>query len=210
MLHIQQSQLQTPIFKSNNCASLDMKLWTLGLKFWNICQVGRICYFTTICESVWKTNRFHSIVSTVANQAFQKYFFSPYVLLQLLLISRWVTRSLRVQLNLCGGPSPPNKFFPDPQNLQDWRTANFFQMSPLLYDGINERYCFLLRVLLPLTLFPLVSIRLTKQSHFVAAKSEQNYSDCEQRRRVWGNIMMMITSWFGKEGYIREGCSNLH
>ena len=103
-----------------------------------------------------------SIVSTVANQAFQKHFF-PYVLLQLLLLSRWVTRSLRVQLNLCGGPSPPHKFFPDPQNLQDWRTANFFQMSPLLYDGINERYCFLLRVLLPLILFPLVSIRLTKQ-----------------------------------------------
>ena len=132
MLHIQQSQLQTPIFKSNNCASLDMKLWTLGLKFWNICRVGRICYFTTICESVWKTNRFHSIVSTVANQAFQKYFF-PYVLLQLLLISRWVTRSLRVQLNLCGVPSPPNKFFPDPQNLQDWRTANFFpDVAPLI------------------------------------------------------------------------------
>ena len=79
MLHIQQSQLQTPIFKSNNCASLDMKLWTLGLKFWNICWVGRVCYFTTICESVWKTNRFHSIVSTVANQAFQKYFFSKSV-----------------------------------------------------------------------------------------------------------------------------------
>ena len=150
-----------------------------------------------------------SIVSTVANQAFQKHFF-PYVLLQLLLLSRWVTRSLRVQLNLCGGPSPPHKFFPDPQNLQDWRTANFFQMSPLLYDGINERYCFLLRVLLPLILFPLVSIRLTKQWHFVAAKSEHNYSDCEQRRGVWGIMILMITSWFGKEGYIREGCSNLH
>ena len=161
-------------------------IWSYEHLGWNfeICQVGRICYFTTICESVWKTNRFHSIVSTVANQAFQKYFFSLYVLLQLLLISRWVTRSLRVQLNLCRVPSPPHKFFPDPQNLQDWRTANFFQMSPLLYDGINERYCFLLRVLLPLTLFPLVSIRLTKQWHFVAAKSEQNYSDCEQRRRV--------------------------
>ena len=53
-----------------------------------------------------------SIVSTVANQAFQKHFF-PYVLLQLLLLSRWVTRSLRVQLNLCGGPStlrPTNSF----------------------------------------------------------------------------------------------------
>ena len=186
-----------------------MKLWTLGLKFWNICRVGRICYFTTLCESVWKTNRFHSIVSTVANQAFQKYFFSICVVATVADISMG-DKKFKSAIKLVWGPSPPHKFFPDPQNLQDWRKANFFQMSPLLYDGINERYCFLLRVLLPLTLFPLVSIRLTKQSHFVAAKSEQSYSDCEQKRRVWGIIMMMTTSWFGKEGYIREGCSNLH
>ena len=163
----------------------------------------------TICESVWKTTRFHSQYR--CKSSFSIAFFSICVVATVAVISMG-DKKFKSAIKLVWGSlySPPHKFFPDPQNLQDWRTANFFQMSPLLYDGINERYCFLLRVLLPLILFPLVSIRLTKQWHFVAAKSEQNYSDCEQRRGVWGIVIMMITSWFGKEGYIREGCSNLH